>query len=39
MKNLWTALESAWRAGLKQYRKVRTLQRKAALVDPLKEMS
>lgn len=39
MKNLWTALESAWRAGLKQYRKMRTLQRKAVLSDPLKEAS
>ena len=35
LHNIWKALESGWRAGLKQYRRMRTMQRQAALPDPL----
>jgi hypothetical protein len=28
-----TALDSGWRAGMKQYRRARTLQRNAARID------
>lgn len=30
IRNLWTALESGWRAGVKQYRKRRTELAKAS---------
>ena len=30
MKNLWKAFKSGWFAGLKQYRRMKTLQRRAA---------
>ncbi len=35
MRNLWIALESAWRAGLVQFKKMRTRQKNAAVPDPL----
>jgi hypothetical protein len=35
MTDLWKAIESGFRAGLKQFRRVRTLQRKASQPDPL----
>ncbi len=39
LTNYWKALESGWRAGLKQFRTMRSKQRrKASIPDPL-EMS
>jgi hypothetical protein len=37
MNAWWKALESGFRAGLKQYRRMRSMQRKAAIPDPLTE--
>lgn len=39
LANLWKALESGFRAGLKQFRRMRTLQRNAAIHDPFVEIS
>jgi hypothetical protein len=39
MQNLWKAIESAWRAGLKQFRRMRTMQARENLPDPFKEAS
>jgi hypothetical protein len=33
LRNLWKAIDSGWRSGMKQYRRVRTLQRTAARLD------
>ncbi len=35
LTNFWKALESAWRAGWKQFRTMRTKQRNASMPDPL----
>lgn len=37
LRNLWLAMESGFRAGLKQYRRRRSQLRKAALPDPFME--
>jgi hypothetical protein len=39
VNNFWKALESGWRAGVKQFKRMRTLQRKASSPDPLEQSS